>query len=39
VFELVPFGVGTQFDRVISGTGKFQGRPACSTSILRRTGM
>jgi hypothetical protein len=25
VFELVPFGVGTQFDRVISGTGKFQG--------------
>ena len=25
VFEFVPFGAGTQFDRVIAGTGKFQG--------------
>lgn len=24
-FENVPFGVGTQFDRVIAGTGRFQG--------------
>ena len=24
VFENVPFGVGTQFDRVIAGTGRFQ---------------
>jgi hypothetical protein len=25
VFENVPFGVGTQFDRVVAGTGRFQG--------------
>ena len=25
IFEFVPFGTGTQFDRVIAGTGKFQG--------------
>ncbi len=25
IFEAVPFGVGTQFDRVVSGTGIFEG--------------
>lgn len=25
IFEVVPFGTGTQFDRVVAGTGKFQG--------------
>lgn len=25
LFELAPFGVGTEFDRVIAGTGKYRG--------------
>jgi hypothetical protein len=39
MFEIVPFGTGTQFDRVIAGTGKFQGATGCSISPLRRMAM
>ena len=39
MFEIVPFGTGTQFDRVIAGTGKFQGQQDCSISPLRQMGM